>query len=270
LNLSRRVVVFVELLTLTYAVSALAAVQTAPNPANRCHVPMALLAASAPLPNTTRAIRRHRPLLIVALGSSSTAGFGASKPAATYPAVLQRELTSALGLPVRVLNRGVNGEIVAKTAARISRDVLPLHPMLVIWQAGTNDFLHSNLSSPHQFETTLADGVGELHQAGIDVILMDLQYFPRGEKRPAMNRYLDAIDQVGELYHADVIHRHRIMSYWVASGEMSVDDMLYRDHFHMSDRGYQCLGKAVADFILHKAQQQPDAEPTLAVPPPGL
>jgi len=49
-----------------------------------------------------------------------------------------------------------------------------------------------------------------------------------------------------------VLHRHRIMSYWLASGELSMRQMLSRDQFHMSDEGYRCLGEIVADFILRR------------------
>jgi acyl-CoA thioesterase I len=218
-------------------------------------VPAVLLNDSAPLPFTSVAIRRHQPLVIVALGSSSTLGFGASTPAAAYPAVLQRELSTALGYSVRVINRGVKGETIDHTAARISKDVLATHPVLVIWQSGTNDLLHSSQGSVNRFRRVLADGVHRIRKAGIDVILMDVQFFPSGERRPAMNAYLDAIQQVGENYKVPVIHRHKIMSHWVASGEMTLDGMLYRDNLHMSDRGYRCLGNAVSAFILHQAAE---------------
>jgi acyl-CoA thioesterase I len=218
-------------------------------------VPDVLLSDSAPLPFTSIAIKRHRPLVIVALGSSSTFGYGASTPAATYPAVLQRELSSALGYSVQVINRGVNGETIGYTAARIPKDVLAVHPMLVIWQTGTNDLLQLSQSSVSQFRSVLAEGVHRIRKAGIDIILMDVQYFPSGERRPGMNAYLDAIQQVGESYKVPVIHRHKIMSHWVASGEMTVASMLYRDNVHMSDRGYRCLGDAVSAFILHQAAE---------------
>jgi acyl-CoA thioesterase I len=168
---------------------------------------------------------------------------------------MQRELSAALGSSVRVINRGVTGETVDRTAARISKDVLALHPVLVIWQTGTNDLLHASPSSVTKFRQVLTSGVHRIQRAGIDIILMDVQYFPAGEKRSGMNAYLNAIEQVGESYHLPVIHRHKIMAHWVASGDMTVEGMLYRDHLHMSDRGYRCLGKAVAAFILREAAE---------------
>jgi acyl-CoA thioesterase-1 len=57
-------------------------------------------------------------LRILAIGSSSTEGIGASAPAFTYPAQLQARLAILLGGPVEVDNFGVGGETVAKTAVK--------------------------------------------------------------------------------------------------------------------------------------------------------
>ncbi len=189
----------------------------------------------------------------MALGSSSTAGVGASSKQAAYPAVLARELKLWLNSGVRVINRGVGGETIDRTAARIETDVIPLNPTLVVWQTGTNDLLRSEGAA--RFAEILAAGIQRIRQRGIDVVLMDLQYFPRGERRPELNTYLQAIDRVGDRYDIPVLHRHRIMSYWLASGELSMRQMLSRDQFHMSDEGYRCLGEIVADFILRRCNR---------------
>jgi acyl-CoA thioesterase-1 len=63
------------------------------------------------LPNTARAIRRGEALVIVAIGSSSTQGVGASDQAHTYPALLAEELQRRWPrLAVTVVNKGVGGE----------------------------------------------------------------------------------------------------------------------------------------------------------------
>ena len=186
--------------------------------------------------------------MIVALGSSSTAGVGASSKSATYPAVLERELRHRLGSRVRVINRGIGGETIDRTAARINVDVVPFHPTLVVWQTGTNDLLRSR--PPQLFEKILISGILRMRRQGSDVILMSPQYFPAGERRSNMNAYLRAIDRVGELYDVPVLHRHQIMAYWATSGELTIRQMLSHDLFHMSDEGYRCLGEVVADFIL--------------------
>ena len=128
--------------------------------------------------------------MIVALGSSSTAGVGATSKQAAYPAVLERELTRWLNSKVRVINRGVGGETIDRTAARIDTDVMRLKPTLVVWQTGTNDLLRSE--GAERFAKILAAGIQRMRQRGIDVVLMDLQYCPRGERRPELNSYLQA------------------------------------------------------------------------------
>jgi acyl-CoA thioesterase-1 len=235
----------------------------------RCRVPPAMLTDDSPLPATAAAIHAGRHLTIVALGSSSTAGVGASSKQAAYPAILQRELTRQLKSKVTVINRGVGGETIERTASRIGSDVLRFHPELVIWQTGTNDLL--SWEPADSFGKVLAAGIQRLRRRGIDVLLMDMQYFPKGEWQPAMTAYLRIIDRVGDRQDVPVIHRHRIMSYWLASGKLSMHQMLSHDLFHMSDEGYQCLGEIVADFILNRTIGYPGApQPTPLRPSPGL
>jgi len=225
-----------------------------------CRVTPNLLTDDCFLPATAAAIGSGRPLMIVALGSSSTAGVGATSKSATYPAVLERELRRRLGPRVRVINRGVGGEMIERTVARIGADVMPFHPTLVIWQTGTNDLMHS--LPPRTFEQVLSAGIARMRQRGIDVMLMGPQYFPAGEGRANLNVYLRAIDHVGQLYAVPVLHRHQIMAYWAASGELTVRRMLSRDRFHMSDDGYRCLGEVAADFILRHCSGPPPHKPS--------
>jgi acyl-CoA thioesterase-1 len=52
-----------------------------------------------------------RPLTIVALGSSATAGSGASADDKSYPAVLEAELKRRLpNAEVKVINKGIGGQ----------------------------------------------------------------------------------------------------------------------------------------------------------------
>lgn len=222
---------------------------------SRCRVAPNLLADDSFLPATSAAISTGAPLIIVALGSSSTAGVGASSKSSTYPAVLEQELRRRFGRRVRVINRGIGGETIDHMAGRIDLDVMPLHPTLVVWQTGTNDLLRSRPA--RVFERILGAGTLRMRRRGIDVILMGPQYFPAGELRPDLNAYLRAIDRVGDLCDVPVLHRHQIMAYWAASGELTLRQMLAHDLFHMSDEGYRCLGEVVADFILRHLRDVP-------------
>jgi acyl-CoA thioesterase-1 len=61
-----------------------------------CADKVALTRLSYPLPHMARRIAAGHSVTIVALGSSSTAGAGASGPAASYPNRLEAELKAGL------------------------------------------------------------------------------------------------------------------------------------------------------------------------------
>src|SRR5262245_20839257 len=54
----------------------------------RCQAPAALVRFDAPLPKFAAALAKGEPVRIIALGSSSTQGIGASSPKACYPVKL--------------------------------------------------------------------------------------------------------------------------------------------------------------------------------------
>src|SRR5258705_10649607 len=96
----------------------------------------------APWARMRRLIAAGRPVTIMALGSSSTAGAGASTPEATYPARLEVELRSRFpGVAITVLNRGVNGEEAADMLARFDQAAADDKPDVVLWQVGTKSGL---------------------------------------------------------------------------------------------------------------------------------
>src|SRR5688572_28420246 len=90
-----------------------------------CSVPQELKRFNVKLPNIARALRSRKSLVIVAIGSSSTAGVGASDPAHTYPALLAQDLQRRWPqLAITVINKGVGGELSSQMLARFERDVL--------------------------------------------------------------------------------------------------------------------------------------------------
>ena len=90
-------------------------------------------------------LRAGGTLTIVALGSSSTFGTGASQPENTYPSRLAALLAQRFPeLKVRVINRGVGGEEAAGMARASIATCWPEQPDLVIWQVGTNGVLHDD------------------------------------------------------------------------------------------------------------------------------
>src|SRR5262245_37205960 len=82
-----------------------------PAPAPSCKVPGEMTRLDYALSRTMRKLAAGDPLKIIAIGSSSTAGAGASSPAASYPSRLEAELKARYPRQdIVVINRGVNGE----------------------------------------------------------------------------------------------------------------------------------------------------------------
>src|SRR5215468_4916030 len=131
-----------------------------------------------PLPRTARLLVSGQPIKIVALGSSSTYGAGASTRAACYPSRLAEELVRRFpGHKFTVLNRGVSGEDVSNMLARLDTAVIREKPDLVLWQVGTNSVLDGKAVQPHA--SLLREGLTRLKAAGADVVLIDPQYAPK-------------------------------------------------------------------------------------------
>jgi hypothetical protein len=80
-------------------------------PTLACVAPPGFARFDTPLERVAARISARQPITIVAIGSSSTFGTGASSSAMSYPSRLAVELRALLPqTPVTVINRGVNGE----------------------------------------------------------------------------------------------------------------------------------------------------------------
>src|SRR5262249_59268684 len=74
-----------------------------------CTAPAELVRFERPLVHTMQRLANALPLTIVAIGSSSTAGAGASSPDATYPSRLAVELRMRFpGRDITLFNRGAS------------------------------------------------------------------------------------------------------------------------------------------------------------------
>ncbi len=234
-----------------------------------CRCPAELVALGGTLPHAAVDVREHHALRIVALGSSSTYGTGASSEAATYPRRLEAELAELFpGLSLDVVNKGVPGEVAADMMARLDRDVLALHPDLVVWQTGTNDALRD--LPVDEFARLTVEGIGRLHDAGIDVVLMEPQYSPKLVQQPHYAEYVDTLRTIGTSVHVPVVRRFAIMKAWEASGQFIDATMLQTDFLHMRDASYACLGwvvaRSIADSIGHQVADAGDRLTVGALP----
>jgi lysophospholipase L1-like esterase len=201
------------------------------------------------LPATGAAIAEGRHVTILALGSSSTEGFGASSPAATYPARLESRLRAAFPARViEVLNRGRGGENLPETLRRLGRDVLAVAPTLVIWQVGANDVLRH--LDPTRFQAGLEAGLGALRAAGIEVLLMDNQEAPRMRAVPGEKQGFEELTaRIAAAQGVPLFARGVLMRQWEQAGLPNAA-VIGPDGLHHTDLGYDCIAAALADGIM--------------------
>ena len=201
----------------------------------------------AALPHVARRIAHALPLRIVAFGSSSTEGIGASSPAAAYPSRLQAFLHAVLPVPVEVVNAGIGGEDADDMSRRIPA-VLAQRPDLVIWQTGSNDPLRD--VPLERFARKTRQGIITLRSGGADVILMEPQDCEVLRVHPGAYAYRDALRDLATRMQVPLVRRYDLMHEWVADGVLTPSQMLYTDGLHMTDGGYAQLARAVGGQIL--------------------
>ena len=225
-----------------------------------CATPPDLMVIAPAEARVAARIGDREKLTIVAVGSSSTSGVGASAPGLSYPSRLEAALKERFpGIDIRVINRGKGGEDVSEELARLDRDVIAEHPELVIWQVGTNAVLRrDDLTADREL---IERGVAQLKQSGSDVVLMDLQYAPRVLARPAYAEMEQLIATIAERDRVGLVRRFEIMRYWQAAQQADAPQMIGPDGLHMTDRSYGCLADLLADGLARNWRAQQRAAP---------
>jgi acyl-CoA thioesterase-1 len=213
-----------------------------------CAVPPALAALGAPLEHTAARLGAGGVLRVVAMGSSSTAGFGASSAEMSYPDRLQRELARRFpATAVIVLNSGIGGQDVGEELARLERDVIAAHPDLVIWQVGTNALLRRDDFAADA--AMIRHGIAQMKDGGSDVVLMDLQYAPRVLARPSYRKMERLIAEIARAMHVGLFRRFAVMARWAETRQLAPAPMIAPDGLHMTDASYGCLAADLAAAI---------------------
>ncbi len=221
----------------------------AQQPRDVCAAPAALGRLEAGLPKTRAMLAAGTPVKIVALGSSSTAGAGASDKRFDYPSRLAVELAARRpNATVQIVNRGINGEDAWENVARLESDVLAARPDLVIWQIGTNAAIRD--VDHDDYDRIVQQGIDRLKGAGIEVLLMDLQYAPRVTEAPNHGRMLQHLDSIAERNRIPVFHRYAVMKHWADALKGDYVTMISSDGLHLNDASYGCLAARLADAIV--------------------
>jgi lysophospholipase L1-like esterase len=237
----------------TSAAVAPARAETAAETAKpECVAPTELTRLQNPLKRVSRQLAGGHAIRIVAIGSSSTAGAGASSPAMTYPSRLEAELRAMYPrADITVLNRGVNGEESRDMLARFDRDVISQNPDLVLWQVGSNSVLRDRPLADSN--VPLHEGLKRLREAGIDVVLINPQYAPKVITKHDVDSMVDLIDAMAKESNVDLFQRYAVMRYWRLTEDIPFSAFVSPDELHMNDWSYGCIAKLLAHAIQEAA-----------------
>jgi lysophospholipase L1-like esterase len=236
-----------------------AGAEDAKQPTPQCSAPAEALRLTQPLVRVANRLARRQPVTIVAIGSSSTAGVGASAPETTYPSRLETELKARIpGATIRVINHGVSGDQARDMLARFDTHVRDEHPDLVLWQLGTNTIVRETGIAPTS--PIIHEGLKHIRAIGADAVLIDPQYAPKVLRYTTADIMIDLIDEVARLEQVSVFQRFALMRYWKTSAKISFETFLSDDHFHMNDWSYGCMAETLARAIVAALRQKPVEE----------
>jgi acyl-CoA thioesterase-1 len=200
-----------------------------------------------PLRALSRAVHADRTVKVLAIGSSSTAGVGASSPAATYIAKLETTLEGSIkGLDFDVIGRGLSGEEAQGAADRMKKEIDDARPDLVVWQVGTNDALrHVNIE---RFKICLRTTLAWLAERRIDVVLIDPQYGEALARDEYYERVVAAIAEVAREARVLLVDRFETMR----ELHRQHGDRFYlaSDNLHLNDTGHRCMAEQLARSIV--------------------
>ena len=207
------------------------------------------------LPHVAGKLASGQPVVIVAFGSSSTAGYGASSPEFNYPNRLAAQLRRHYpGADITVLNRGKGGEDAPEMTKRLQSEVIDAKPDLVIWQVGTNAVIR-NLD-PAETAKMVEEGVARIQAAGADVVLVDQQYSPRvTEHAESASKIVTLLGKVATLRHIGIFPRFEVMREWHDRQALPVESFVIDDGLHMNDWGYACFAQLLGDDIIKSVGQ---------------
>ena len=214
----------------------------------QCTLSPAAISAGQWFARTAARLEQRKPVTIVAIGSSSTYGAGASSSAAAYPARLEALLKERFpDTAIKVLNRGVNGEDAREMLVRFDRDVIDAKPDLILWQVGTNAVLRNPEIAGQASLIRL--GIERLKSTGADVVLIDPQYAPAVLAKPQARRMVELIHAEAREERAGVLRRFALMRSWYESRHMAFADFVSPDGLHLNDWSYDCIARQLAGAI---------------------
>ena len=231
-----------------------------------CRTQQELIRLGGSLAHVARRIESGQLVTIVAIGSSSTAGAGATTPAASYPSRLAVELQQRFPKArFNVINQGVNGEEVQDMLRRFDEAVIANKPDLVLWQLGTNSLIRDHAMSDRG--ASIRMGLYRIRAAGADAVLIDPQYAPKVIAKPLAPQMVDFIADISRDENVGLFRRFAVMKHWSDVERIPFDAFVIADGLHLNDWGYACMAHSLGVGIADAVTRSPIVTAKAVTPP---
>jgi acyl-CoA thioesterase-1 len=182
------------------------------------------------------AVKSSSAPVIVCFGDSLTAGYGV-EPGRTYPDELQK-LLDTRGYHYRVINRGISGNTTKDGVDRL-KDVLALHPRIVVLEFGGNDGLRGlPLSATKQ---NLEQMIEAFQKTGAKVVLAGIT-LPPNYGRDYIQQFNDIYSSLAKKYSTPLIP-------FLLKDVYSVPGSMQEDGIHPTAQGCRQVAENVFKFI---------------------
>ena len=129
----------------------------------------------------------------------------------------------------------------------VAKEVLPLKPALVIWQTGSADAARG--IPVIDFGNAIERGIGELHEQGSDVLLVDSQFSPRASLLVNTDGYREAVRWNARRFDLPLFKRYDTMQYWWSHDVFDLDAEDKAAQLENADRIHDCVAVALVRLI---------------------
>ena len=229
---------------------------------NACGAPMEFVTANAPLAQLAAAITAGGPVEVLAVGSATTVGAVTStglhtsgEQGAAFPWHMIGALHAALpNVQFHLTVRGGRGMTAEDMLPLLQAALKQQHYPLVLWQTGTVEAVRG--LQPDRMRDVLHTGADAVRDAGGDLVLIDPQFSRFLRANTDLDPYEGVLEQVTTMPGVALFRRFDLMRAWADAGGVDLERTPKADRDKALDTLNQCLGEALAQFVLSGADVQ--------------
>jgi acyl-CoA thioesterase-1 len=221
-----------------------------------CGAPAEFTTTDAPLGQFAAAIAAGGPVDVLAIGSATTVGSvtatglqTSTTQGASFPWHVIRALQAALpGVKFALTVRGGRGMTAEDMLPLLDAALKQQHYPLVLWQTGTVEAVRG--LRPDGMLEVLHTGAEHVRDAGGDLVLIDPQFSRFLRANTDLDPYEGVLQQVATMPGVALFQRFDLMRTWANDGRIDLERTQKADRDKALDELNECLGQALARFVL--------------------